>query len=1730
MDLFSLHRSLIDDYGEYTRSFIRIADDRIRDEVNREIDEGLLWPEPLLQLSPAYESGGTIANLVREGLLHRECERIFRLKMDETDLGHDLNLRQHQQQAIAIARKRQPYVITTGTGSGKSLCYIVPIVDHVLRRGSGRGIQAIVVYPMNALANSQKEELDKFLRRGFGNSRPPVTYARYTGQESSEERSAILENPPDILLTNFMMLELILTRTRDRQLVRHAQGLEFLVLDELHTYRGRQGADVAMLVRRCREACSSPDLICIGTSATMASDGDSAEQRAKVAEVASRMFGQPVAADHVIDESLELITGELDFDDPAVRASLMECVRASGETPRTHNELSRDPLASWIVQTLGVTREATTLRLRRQIPLPISGPGSAAARLAELCHISEPDAVAAISSRLSAGASQSARHPITGTPLFPFRLHQFFTRGDTVWATLEAESLRKITLRGQQFVPGDRSRLYFPLVFCRQCGHAYYRIDRSIHDPNAPMRPRVRFDRSLTEEWESGYLYLADARPWPSDRDAVIDRMPPELIQTQSNGSRAFRQGVTPPQLTRIAPDGTCSDRGTEFAFVPAPFRFCLACGTTYGARQRSDYQKLGTIGVDGRSTATTILGISALVNLRGQETLPPIARKLLTFTDNRQDASLQSGHFNDFVQIGLMRSALVRAVQRAGTQGVSHEDLAQLVEREMNLPADLYSNAPELRGAAALETRRVLRQVLAYFLYRDLKGGLRVTSPNLEGCGLLRFSYLGLDDAITAPEWSSTHPALADATPERRRAVIVTLLDHLRRSLAIKADSLDPEVQERMADASRQRLREPWVVSDPKELERSTVAWPRAVGQDDGIALTLHSAFGQFLRKPRTLGHGDEQLAAAAIDPVIRDLLRILTLYGLVEPIRTGENEADLAYQLPASAVIWVPGSGTPAIDPLRQSDPGLAGADANKYFVELYRRFADVGAGLEAREHTAQVDSEEREERERRFRTADLPYLVCSPTMELGVDIAQLNVVNMRNVPPTPANYAQRSGRAGRSGQPALVYTYCAGGSPHDQYYFNHPSDMVAGQVAPPRIDLTNCELLEAHVRAVWLSVAQLDLGSTLTDLLVVSEDDLTLPLKADVRGTLEAAGHRQQALVAARGILRELEPQLQKAIWHSDAWLEGVLQRLPQDFERACDRWRSLYRAAVQQRRVHNARIGDHTLSEADRGKSKQLRAHAESQIHLLTNARSAMEGDFYSYRYFASEGFLPGYNFPRLPLSAFIPARRGLRGKDEFLSRPRFLAIAEFGPRAVIYHEGARYRIHKVSLEVREDAQEVARTAMKICATCGYGHFVPQDPGPEVCESCGSPFAAADRLSDLIRLQNVSTKLAARITSDEEERQRVGYELRTTYRFADIDGVTQCQRAEVVDAGGATLMPLRYGDATTLWRINLGWAARRNPNERGFQLDTTTGYWATNREAEDSDPEDPLGNTVVRVVPFVEDRRNALVIDPPLSVGGSEPPSTEDRLRIMASLQSALRQSIQRVFQLESSELATESLPSVKDRRQLLLYESAEGGAGVLRQVVEDPTAFPRVIRKAIELCHFDPDTGADLGAQAGRGRGCEAACYDCLLDYGNQTDHRHIDRKLIHPILRALALGQVRKLEGALTREQHATGLRSRCDSDLERRLIDLLERRHLRLPSHAQRLLSTWGTQPDFVYEQERVVVYVDGPHHDTPEQQVEDRQITKRLEGAGFLVLRFHHAADWNAVLDQHRDVFARA
>src|SRR5581483_1446911 len=571
-----------------------------------------------------------------------------------------------------------------------------------------------------------------------------------------------------------------------------------------------------------------------------------------------------------------------------------------------------------------------------------------------------------------------------------------------------------------------------------------------------------------------------------------------------------------------------------------------------------------------------------------------------------------------------------------------------------------------------------------------------------------------------------------------------------------------------------------------------------------------------QFLRRASTFPSHRQKLSLDETDTVIRDLLEALRVAGLTVVVDQPSEEGQVpGYQVPAAAMRWKAGDGTRAFhDPIRIPNLPDEGGRTNAFFVNFYRQVAAGGQGIRAREHTAQVPAEERERREEEFREARLPVLFCSPTMELGVDIAELNVVGMRNVPPTPANYAQRSGRAGRSGQPALVFNYCAAGNSHDQYFFRRPTLMVSGKVRPPRLDLTNEDLVKSHLHAIWLAETAQSLGTSLADVLDLSGEEPTLALKDSLHAAIANPSVAARARPRCEHLVASI-PGLEDAEWYSERWLDGILAGAALAFDEAANRWRELYRAALQLQATQHKVILDASRPAYEKETAKRLRAQAETQLALLrgeASDESRYQSDFYSYRYFASEGFLPGYNFPRLPLSAFIPGRRAANEAEEFISRPRFLAISEFGPGAIIYHEGARYQVTRVMMPVDEAKPgDLPTSKLIVCGNCGYLHPVQVEPPPSTCEQCKHVFEARDNWSNMFRLQNVVTRRRQRINCDEEERLRLGYEIKTGVRFAERNGRPLFSSARLV-AGDTIIANLRYGDAADLWRVNLGWSRR------------------------------------------------------------------------------------------------------------------------------------------------------------------------------------------------------------------------------------------------------------------------------------------------------------------------------
>ncbi|QIK72254.1 DEAD/DEAH box helicase [Propioniciclava coleopterorum] len=1716
MDVFSVRDKVIDDYRSFTTASIDIKDARLREHYQRELDGDRQWPEPWISLNPAFETGGRIDDLVREGLLHPECDRIFRVKQHVDDLGSaPFTLHRHQREAIEVARSGQSYVLTTGTGSGKSLAYIVPIVDHVLRQPRTPGVKAIIVYPMNALANSQRGELEKFLRNGYGDGREPVTFARYTGQERGEERDRILANPPDILLTNYVMLELVLTRPEERaRLVKAAKGLQFLVLDELHTYRGRQGADVAMLVRRVREACSSPHLQCVGTSATMSSDGSTLDQKRTVAEVATRIFGSTVVPGHVIGETLTRATAA----DAGHDATVLEQAVTSGYLPDDYAGLAASPLASWIETTFGLATEEATGLLIRQVPRRLRE--HAAPALSEVTGLPVQDCHDAIQKALLKGSR--VRHPETGRPLFAFRLHQFLSKGDTLHVSLEPEQDRFITSKYQVAVPSAPEKLLFPLAFCRECGQEYAVVKAITRQGETTYAPRASRDITAGDAVD-GYLYLSTQLPWPVD--PIAEGRLPDSWVGPDNLPLANRVRYL-PQRVRVDTAGHRVDvGGSPAAFIPSPFTFCLSCQVSYEQTRGRDFSKLITLDAEGRSSAVSVLSTSLVRALREvpESELPVEARKLLTFVDNRQDASLQAGHLNDFVQVAQLRGALYAAM-KAAPRGLTHEGVAAKVVDALGLEFADYAAAPDAVYSAKTRTQRALRDLVEYRLYLDLQRGWRITMPNLEQTGLLHVGYESLPEiAADQSLWSSALEPLRDARDGHREELCRIVLDEFRKVLAVDVDCLTELGFERVKRQSSQELTGVWAVPANEMVAPVGIvyAFPSQPGRGrNDLHLTGRSALGRYLSRPNQFPGHAGKLVADDAQRIIQDILGVLTRAGLL-------TEADgsfgrRGYRLKASALVWSAGNGTSAAaDPIRKTVDADTGGRVNAFFRTLYQGVARELRGLSAREHTAQVGPTEREERERAFRKGTLPLLYCSPTMELGVDISSLNAVGLRNVPPTPANYAQRSGRAGRSGQPALVLTYCATGNSHDQYYFRRSQHMVAGSVAAPRLDLANEALLRSHVQAVWLAETGEKLGSRMTDLLDAEGLAPSLVMKPEKERAFADPDAIRRATRHAQAIIEPMLPELRATAWWQDDWVADVVRAAPRTLDESCDRWRRLYLAALADQDAQNRIVLESHLSPRARQAATTRRREAENQLRLLRNEDDESgHSDFYTYRYFASEGFLPGYSFPRLPLAAYIPAVRGgvgSRDGGDYIQRPRFLAVSEFGPGALIYHEGARYEVNRVQVPLAQSGQASVDTSeARRCEACGYHH--DRRAGLDVCENCGEELGATTY--GLMQLTTVYTRRRERISSDEEERRRAGFELQTSYRFSQHGARSGKLSAEVL-ADGAPLADLAYGDSAEVRVTNRGRRRRKDATEVGFYLDPVKGQWLSDKagadaEADDGDS-DPDEANCVRVIPYVRDNRNILV----LRLANSVPDEVATTLRY------ALERGIEAAFQLEDSELATESLPDDQHRGRMLFTESAEGGAGVLRRLQAESNALALAARTALEIAHFDPDTGEDRStAEAGSER-CEKACYDCLLSYGNQFEHTAIDRHLIRDLLLRFTSAQTSVSASELPRGEHADELLAACDTDLERDWLQVLMAGDFRLPDAAQPLLDSARCRPDFLYSEAGVAVFIDGPVHDRSDKTAEDAAVEERLLDAGYSFVRFTHDEDWLAKLRERADVF---
>jgi hypothetical protein len=546
-----------------------------------------------------------------------------------------------------------------------------------------------------------------------------------------------------------------------------------------------------------------------------------------------------------------------------------------------------------------------------------------------------------------------------------------------------------------------------------------------------------------------------------------------------------------------------------------------------------------------------------------------------------------------------------------------------------------------------------------------------------------------------------------------------------------------------------------------------------------------------------------------------------------------------------------------------------------------------------------------------------------------------------------------------------------------------------MVRGIVRPPALELANRDLVEGHLHAVWLAEAGAELAVDIPHILDLQNSEL--PVRSEISDTMTRPDLGVAAAATMRRILDSIDAELTAvaAPWATDreAFAVATAAWAYSRFSGAFDRWRQLYSGARAQLIEANKRSEMHGLTASERKEAKIQQLQANEQITLLERGTSSNSSDFFSYRYLATEGFLPGYNFPRLPLYAFVPAGGYQATKAAYLQRARFLAIAEFGPRSLIYHEGRAYRVHKARLSagLRTPEGRLATASLYVCENCGAAHTEK----PERCHACASAMGGHP-IRDILRIDNVETQPAESITANDEERQRQGFEIQTVFTWPSRDGHPDVETAFAVDPEGPVLR-IDYAPGALISRINKGLRRRKEKTILGFGIDPASGRWTKGPDEEDGDG--PDGPIIQRVVPIVQDNKNAALF----RIAG-EPGEPE----VMATIQHALARGLEMVFQLEEGETLTEPTPSRDSRRAVLAFEATEGGAGVLSRLINEPASLARVARAALDLMHLDNIDAAVAAADPELhtdqvGAECVKGCYRCLLSYYNQPDHELIDR-------------------------------------------------------------------------------------------------------------------------------------
>ena len=1592
-----------EEFIDYISTSFSIADDEYDTLFRQRLNEaGTISKGPLIDIKDIFKGGRSIEQLCAEHILSPLFSDLEKDKPNEERYKKKLPLHRplylHQEKAInVIATQKDNAVITTGTGSGKTECFLIPIINALLKEievGTlNDGVRALLIYPMNALANDQMKRLRELLM-----FYPKITFGVYNGDTEKTEDKALAkyidlhameaceelkrplcneylsrdkmnETPPHILCTNYAMLEHMMLRPENDKIFA-GSDFKFVVLDEAHIYTGATGMETALLLRRLKARIKSTDKTqFILTSATLGEEGKS---EAEIINFAQNLCGEPFSASDIVYGRRD----EVVFNDPINTApiTIFEELAENEETDFpsifAKYQISYDaekPIASNLYSLCANCVFYRRLRSEFCFPIDID-------QLANSLGITQKQTIAFIHICTLAESN--------GKALIDAKYHFFIRALEGVYTPLYGEKQIFLERKNKTHI-GEKEVACFERAVCQKCGELGLvgKIDKSskIHK------------LILATQYEEGVKYF-HIKSQDEEKFEELDFEGNEEIKEPDIADRgkklkSYKEYYLCPICGAISavdeghPRCVCGETPIVISEYENSDERCTRC-------QSGKYRRFYI----GSEAATGVLATALFEELPakiikdygedGIEFEFEGGKQFLAFSDSRSEAAFFASYLDKSYKEFLRRRGLVRVLEKL------HDDLLEapmpldeLADELSKLFTKKESFKNELtERLSSRELRRLSLKNAWMAILTELVYARRRTS--LVSLGKIKFEYMGNSDKIV------------DSMCRKyglKKEVCKELLDYLALAFAsfgalkIDEDVLDAEDRKYIFYTDQPKT---VLLQKTASADRYSMSWKarNREGKADSfypngrvrlVAKVLNSDekranefledyFSQWLTSPANKHRLERGKGTYYFMPAENYQVRIF-----------GDQDAHW-YRCEKCNKISVYNINGQCLEngcngTLTEVDPTKLFAD--NHYLKLYNKH-DLTALL-IKEHTAQLSREEGLTYQTQFEKNHIHALSCSTTFEMGVDVGELETVFLRNVPPTAANYAQRAGRAGRSKNAAAYSLTYAKLSSHDFTYFKEPEKIIVGKIKPPKFKTDNRKIVLRHIYAVVLSYffklypnyfnhnkteAFLDNGGY---------EDLVSLIK------MESA--ERDGLYA---LLEKSIPSASTYNWEEEfVGSEGILTRVVEEYKENVKELSESIDQAYQDRDADKARRTERML---DKYRAKEL------------------------IDFFVRNNILPKYGFPidtvELDVATDAYSRQELQ-----LSRDLKMAISEYAPGEKVIANNKMYTSRYIKKSFFNGKMDFHTSYISRC-DCGTWNYSFQDPRetgvPIKCIACHKVIPATRWINAIepragfvaeSRLEEVPMTRPDKIYHSQDSYIGNGKKI-DEYRFCVNDREILLKSSE-----DDSIMVTSNTEFYVCKRCGFAYGYHDVIKDETGKIDKATmdaarkgaPYITVKRKHRDY-RDRFCANNVFH--PFVLNHiyKTDVVLFDFAEFNGDE--------KTMWSVVYAILNAMSEVLGIDRDDiggcLKGSYLRGASEMHySLVLFDTVAGGAGHVRRLLNAD-----VLTQVFSVAYLAMSTCK-----------CDTSCYNCLRSYSNQRRHQDLDRHLAEQFLLPY-VGEVKSLE------------------------------------------------------------------------------------------------------------------